>query len=295
MHVPFHEHDACGVGFVANLDGTPTHKIVEQGIQVLENLVHRGACGCDPETGDGAGILLQKPHRFFQEQAEALGFSLPAEDEYSAGMIFLPKEEEGAATCKRVVEECIAAEGHRCLGWREVPCNSAAIGEVARSNEPRIVQVFVEQAPGIQSVEDFERKLYVLRKVIENAVVAAGIETIDKFYVVSMSARTICYKGLMLAHQMAAYYPDLSEPSFESRLALVHQRYSTNTFPTWPLAQPFRFLCHNGEINTLRGNINMMRSRESHLASPFYGEDIKKLAPIHTEGGQRFGHPRQFL
>ncbi|MCP4642145.1 MAG: glutamate synthase large subunit [bacterium] len=284
LYSPLYEHDACGVGFVANLGGEPTHKIVEQGIQVLENLVHRGACGCDENTGDGAGILLQMPHRFFATEAEKLGFALPDAGSFGVGMIFLPTSAEDRAKCKAIIEKSIAAEGLACLGWREVPRDSNAIGWLARTNEPVMEQVFVGRSADIADEPEFERRLYILRKVIESGVAASDVDADDMFYVTSLSARTICYKGLMLANQMAPYYPDLANPQFESRLALVHQRYSTNTLPTWPLAQPFRYLCHNGEINTLRGNLNMMRSREAHLQHPLYGDEIAKLAPVHTEG-----------
>lgn len=284
MYHPSFEHDACGIGFVVNLNGASSHTIVRQGIQVLENLVHRGACGCDPETGDGAGMLVRLPHRFFQEQSATLEFDLPDFGDYGVGMIFLPKADAAGKTCKQIIEKAISDEGHTFLAWREVPCDSSAIGSLARSNEPRIEQVFLKRGEGVADADAFERRLYLLRKVIERRVREANLENGGEFYIPSLSARTIVYKGLMLAQQMTRYYHDLSEPTFESYLALVHQRYSTNTLPTWPLAQPFRYLCHNGEINTLRGNVNMMRSREHHLESPLFGGDIAKLLPIHTEG-----------
>ncbi len=280
---PRYEHEGCGVGFVVNIDGAKSHTIIRQGIQVLENLVHRGAAGCDPETGDGAGMIVQTPHRFFAEQAEQLKFDLPEPGAYAVGMVFLPQDAEGRAACMGLVEEAIKEEGQTFLGWREVPRDSSAIGWLARENEPVIEQVFVKRGPGLD-VDGFERKLLVIRRVAERAVRDCEISSGEEFYVASLSARTTCYKGLMLAHQMARYYPDLSDAKFESALALVHQRYSTNTFPTWPLAQPFRFLAHNGEINTLRGNINMMASREQHFASPLFGEDIRKLRPVLTCG-----------
>jgi glutamate synthase (NADPH/NADH) large chain len=284
LYEPFYEHDACGVGFVVNLQGPPTHKIVRQGIQVLEKLVHRGACGCDPETGDGAGILVQIPHRFFQAEAERLKFDLPEAGAYGVGMVFLPRDEADRQTCIALVEKGVRDEGQTVLGWRDVPRDSTAIGEIARQGEPVIRQVFIKRE-GALDVDAFERKLFVIRKVIENAVAASDVRAKDQFYIPSFSARTVVYKGLMLAQQMSRYYRDLSEEAFESRLALVHQRYSTNTFPTWPLAHPFRMLAHNGEINTLRGNINMMRSREVHFSSPLFGDDIKKLPPILMAGG----------
>ena len=281
LYDPRFEHDACGVGFVANVRGAGTHTIIRQGIQVLENLVHRGGAGCDPETGDGAGMLVQLPHRFFAEAAESLGFDLPQPGRYGVGMVFLPQNAEDRAACKRALEQAVAAEGQTLLSWREVPRDSGALGWLARENEPIIEQAFVKRQQALD-VEGFERALFVVRKVAERAVRESDLPGRDRFYVSSLSARTITYKGLMLAHQMHRYYPDLSDERFESCLALVHQRYSTNTLPTWPLAQPFRFLAHNGEINTLRGNINMMASREQHLASTLFGDGISRLLPILT-------------
>ncbi len=284
MYDPFYEHDACGVGFVANLKGGPTHQIIEQGIQVLENLEHRGACGCDPETGDGAGIMMQIPHRFFQEISGELKFDLPGKGEYGVGMIFLPSDAKDRKKCMAIAEKAIIDKHQHFLGWREVPRNSDALGWLARKNEPVIYQVFIGRGVGLD-VDGFERMLFVIRKCIERAVAQTDIPSRSCFYFATLSARTICYKGLMLATQMARYYEDLSDSRFESQLALVHQRYSTNTLPAWPLAQPFRFLAHNGEINTLRGNINMMRSRERHLASPFFGGYVHDLLPVLDETG----------
>ncbi|MBI5095766.1 MAG: glutamate synthase large subunit [Candidatus Hydrogenedentes bacterium] len=283
LYEPSTEHDACGVGFVVRLDGPPTHRIIQQGIQVLENLEHRGACGCDPETGDGCGILVQIPHRFFAEEAEQHEFALPKRGAYGVGMIFLPSATDNLKTCIAIIEKTISDEGQTVLGWRKVPRDSSQIGFLAKESEPDIRQVFIGRSPDLD-VEAFERKLYVVRKVIERAVHASDIQQKDMFYIPSMSARTIVYKGLMLPGRLRAYYPDLEDPRFESRLALAHQRYSTNTFPKWPLAHPFRFIAHNGEINTLRGNINMMASRGTHLASPLFGDDVKKLSPILQAG-----------
>jgi glutamate synthase domain-containing protein 1 len=283
LYDPLYEHDACGFGIVANVDGRKTHEIVRRGIAVLENLVHRGACGCDPDTGDGAGLLFQTPHRFFAEQAETLGFTLPEPGAYSAGMTFLPHAAHDREACKAIVKKFVEAEGQTLLGWRDVPRNSTALGWLARDGEPVIEQVFIKRAAGLDT-DAFERKLLIIRKQIERAVGASDLEQKDWFYFSSLSARTIVYKGLMLAQQIDEYYLDLSDERFETSLALVHQRYSTNTLPKWRLAHPYRFICHNGEINTLRGNINNMRSREGQLASPLFGSDVKKLAPILTEG-----------
>ena len=283
LYAPFYEHDACGVGFVANLGGSPTHTIIEQGIQVLENLVHRGACGCDPDTGDGAGILVQLPHRFFAREAGRLKIDLPEPGSYAVGMVFLPPAAEDRARCLEIFEHMVRSNHQVFLGIREVPRDSSALGWLAREREPVVQQIFIGRQEGLD-VDGFERRLLVIRKLVERAVAESDMPGKDQFYVASLSVRTICYKGLMLAHQMNRYYEDLSDPAFESQLALVHQRYSTNTLPTWPLAHPFRFLAHNGEINTLRGNINMMNSREKHLRSPLFGESIRNLPPILTSG-----------
>ncbi len=260
LYEPSYEHDACGFGFVANVDGRKSHEIVRRGITVLENLVHRGACGCDPDTGDGAGLLFQLPHRFFAEEAEKLGFTLPEPGAYAAGMVFMPHAAADRAAFKQIVDKFIAAEGQTLLGWREVPRNSDALGWLAREGEPVIEQVFIKRAKGLDT-DAFERKLLVIRKQIEREVAASGMEQAAQCYFPSLSARTIVYKGLMLAQQIDGYYLDLSDERFESAIALMHQRYSTNTLPKWRLAHPYRFICHNGEINTLRGNLNNMRSR----------------------------------
>ena len=271
------------MGFVANLTGRATHTIIRQGIQICENLEHRGACGCDPETGDGAGMLIQLPHRLFQKEAERLKFSLPEPGAYAAGMVFLPHDAVERAQCVASIEKAAKDEGQTVLGWRDVPRDSSSIGTIARDGEPVIQQVFIQRAKGLDR-DAFERKLLVIRKLVERQALGSGMKSISQFYIPSMSSRTIVYKGLMLAPQIDRYYLDLSDPDSESAISLVHQRYSTNTFPSWPLAHPFRYLAHNGEINTLRGNINMMRSREIHLESPLFGDDIRKLPGIHTLG-----------
>ncbi|MFP6583499.1 MAG: glutamate synthase large subunit [Candidatus Hydrogenedentota bacterium] len=283
LYDPFFEHDACGFGFVANIDGRKEHKIVRRGIKVLERLVHRGACGCDPETGDGAGLLFQTPDLLFREICPELGFELPEAGAYAVGMIFFPTDDDERATCKKSIEKYIEAEGQEILGWRKVPVNPDALGWLAREGEPVIEQVFIRAATELDT-DAFERVLFLIRKQIEHELASSGLKESDDFYVCSLSARTIVYKGLMLAYQIADYYLDLSDERFRTAIALCHQRYSTNTLPKWRLAHPFRFVCHNGEFNTLRGNINMMRSREPHLANELYGDDIKKLLPILTPG-----------
>ena len=284
LYDPQREHDACGIGFVADMQGRRSHKIVEQGIEVLVNLTHRGACGCDPETGDGAGLILQLPDKFFRRETERLAVSLPPEGQYGVGMLFFSKAPSDQTAARRMVEEVITEEGLELLGWREVPVDSGAIGWLARESEPKIEQVFIGNGPDTLDVEGdaFERKLYVVRKRMESE---AQRREIPRFYPCSLSSRTVCYKGLLIAPQIPDFYHDLGDSDFESAIALVHQRFSTNTFPTWERAQPFRYLAHNGEINTLRGNINWMRSREAALASPLFDDDIKKIFPVIDESG----------
>ena len=277
-----YEHDACGVGFVADLKGRARHDIIRRGIDVLDNLVHRGASGGDGKTGDGAGILFQIPHAFFSAECKKNGITLPKAGEYAVGMIFLPQDKGAAEECKKITEETIAAAAEfHFLGWREVPVNPDALGDFARAAQPAIVQCFLD----IEHTEPdaFERRLYVLRRKIEKQV-AARIKQADEFYIPSLSCRTVLYKGMMMGAQVRDFYLDLEDESVVSALAVIHQRYSTNTFPSWKLSQPFRFLAHNGEINTLRGNINQMRSREKGLSSELIPE-LSELAPIIDEDG----------
>ncbi len=283
MYEPSTEHDACGIGFLVNIRGTKSHGIIDDGVRVLVNLTHRGACGCDPETGDGCGMLLQLPHRFFAQEASALGFDLPEPGAYGVGMVFLPRAASARAQAEALFAKTIAENGQELLGWRDVPLDSSKLGWLARENEPVIRQVFVKGARGI-TPDALERKLFVIRKVVSRDMRGSGLDGAEQFYVPSMSTRTIVYKGLMLPEAFQVFYLDLNNPLFESALCLVHQRYSTNTLPSWSLCHPFRFLCHNGEINTLRGNINMMRSREMAFSSPLFGEDISKIRPVLTEG-----------
>ncbi len=281
LYDPGFEHDACGVGFVAHVKGRRSHEIVRMGLEILDNLVHRGACGCDPETGDGAGILLQIPDAFLRRETAKNGIVLPEPDHYGVGMVFLPRDPDARGRCKQIIEQSVRREGQRFLGWRDVPTDSAQIGTQARAVEPTIRQFFVGRRGGAGDTGQFERTLYVIRKVIEREVgQAAGIPDSSAFYIPSLSARTIIYKGLLLPHQMRAYYNDLVDESVVSGLALVHQRFSTNTFPSWPLAHPYRYIAHNGEINTLRGNRNWMRAREAGLTSELLGDDLPKLYPL---------------
>jgi glutamate synthase (NADPH/NADH) large chain len=278
LYDPQHEKDACGVGFVVDIKGQRTHQIVQQGLQVLESLTHRGAQGCDPCTGDGAGILLQVPHEFFKRAAKDCGIKLPGAGEYGVGMVFLPPDADARAQCETVFNRVIKDANAKLLGWRDVPVKSDAIGELARTTEPFMRQVFI--ARGIFTDEEFERRLYVIRKCAERAVRESAIEGREYFYIPSLSSSTIVYKGLLLPHQIPQYYQDLTDSSVTSGLALVHSRFSTNTFPTWPLAHPYRYICHNGEINTLKGNVNWMRARQGRLNTELFGEDMQKLFPI---------------
>src|SRR5580693_8040903 len=284
LYCPQHEHDACGLGFVANIEGHKSHDIVWKGIQILVNLTHRGACGCDPETGDGAGILIQIPHKFFERECANLGFTLPTPGEYGVGMVFLPVDPHDRILCEGILEKTAREQGLTVLGWRDTPINGDTIGRVARNTQPYIEQIFVRREPGMDQ-DALERKLYVLRKASEAAVRKSNVKEKDFFYIPSLSSRTIVYKGLLLAPQIATFYKELSDPEVMSALCLVHQRFSTNTFPSWKLAHPYRYICHNGEINTLRGNANWMYARQSVLASPLFGKDIRKLLPIMAPGG----------
>ncbi len=284
LYDPANERDACGVGFVANLHNEKSHAIVAMGLQILLNLDHRGATGADPKAGDGCGMLAQIPHGFFAKKAAKLGIALPAPGEYAIGMLFLPRHEGGRADIEAIAEATIAAEGFRLLGWRDVPVDSSVLGESVVASEPFIKQVFIGRGEAHATPDLFERRLYVLRKAISNAVFSKGDPRFAGYYAVSMSSRTIIYKGLLLADSLGRYFHDLRDPDFVSALALVHQRFSTNTFPSWQLVHPFRFVAHNGEINTLRGNVNWMAARQASVTSDLFGEDITKLWPISYEG-----------
>jgi len=268
---------------VVNIKGQASHDIVLKGLQILVNLAHRGACGCDSETGDGAGILIQIPHKFFARETANLGFTLPATGEYGIAMCFLPVERQQRLVCEGLLERISREEGLTVLGWRDTPVEGDAIGRVARASQPYIEQLFVARAPHMTG-DEFERKLYVVRKRVEAQVAESDMRDKAFFYVPSFSSRTIVYKGLLLANQIGEFYSELLDPNTESAMCLVHQRFSTNTFPTWQLAHPFRYICHNGEINTMRGNVNWMNARQSVMTSPLF-DDFKKLLPIIQPGG----------
>ena len=284
LYDPANEHDACGVGFIADLKGNKSHKIIEHGLEILVNLTHRGAAGADPRDGDGAGMLVQIPHEFFVEVCAPLGFDLPAPGEYAVGQIFMPSNQAQRIYCESAVERVIESEGLTFLGWRTVPTDNSTLSPEVVDTEPAHRQLFVGRGPNIQDETEFERKLYLLRKVISNTINGETGGRDIGFYIVSMSCRTVVYKGMFLAYQLGAYYQDLHHPKFSSALALVHQRFSTNTFPSWKLSHPYRMVAHNGEINTLRGNVNWMAARQASVSSPLFGGDIEKLWPISYEG-----------
>ncbi|MDK9695353.1 MAG: glutamate synthase large subunit [Siculibacillus sp.] len=289
MFDPAENRDACGVGFVADIKGRKSHGIVKDALFVLENLEHRGAVGADPLMGDGAGILVQIPHRFFAEECAKLGVTLPEAGRYAIGQFFLPRDAGERERAVAIIERCIAAEGMSVLGWRSVPVDNSRLSEGVKATEPVHAQVFVGCVAPEADQDTFERKLYIARKLLSGEVYEADWNgatkrDLDAFYVVSFSSRTVVYKGMFLSYQVAAYYPDLSDPRFESALALVHQRFSTNTFPSWKLAHPYRMVAHNGEINTLRGNVNWMYARQATTTSEKFGDDIAKIWPISYEG-----------
>ncbi len=279
------EHDACGVGFVAHIKGHKSHEIVLQGLRILEALDHRGAVGADPLMGDGAGLLIQIPDAYYRAEMQRQGVTLPPPGEYGVGMIFLPKEPASREACIDALERAVMAEGQVLLGWREVPVDdSLPMSEAVRASAPVIRQVFIGRGPDIRVPDALERKLYVIRKIASARITGLALTHGAEYYVPSMSCRTVIYKGLLLADQVGRYYRDLQDERVVSALALVHQRFSTNTFPSWPLAHPYRMVAHNGEINTVRGNFNWMRARQGVMTSPVLGEDLRKLYPITLDG-----------
>jgi glutamate synthase (NADPH/NADH) large chain len=275
---------SCGVGFIANIKGKRSHQIVKDALSILCNLEHRGAVGADPRAGDGAGILVQIPHAFFAAEAARLGFRLPAEGEYAIAALFMPRDRDWRQVIRDIYADVIKREGMQLLGWRDVPNDNSTLGESVLPTEPVHQQVFIGRGRKIKDEAEFERRLYILRKTISSTIYQRRERRFAGYYPVSVSCRTVIYKGMFLADQLGTYYPDLHHPDFASALALIHQRFSTNTFPTWSLAHPYRMVAHNGEINTLRGNLNWMAARQASVSSPLYGEDINKLWPISYEG-----------
>jgi glutamate synthase domain-containing protein 2/glutamate synthase domain-containing protein 1/glutamate synthase domain-containing protein 3 len=298
LYDPRYEHDACGVGFVVNIKGQKSRQIIDQALTVLENLDHRGACGCEENTGDGAGILMQVPHAFFSDACAGLGFELPDAGQYGVGMIFLPDHRDRRRRFEKMLEQIIVAEGQRVLGWRKVPTDNLYLGETAKISEPFIRQVFIGRGPNVKDDLAFERKLFVIRRRAENKIRYGGLVGGDFFYIPSMSHRTIVYKGMLTPRQLSTFYPDLSDPALATAIAVVHSRFSTNTFPSWGRAHPYRYLIHNGEINTLRGNENWMHARQGMLASRLFGDDLKAIFPVIQEDGSdsaKFDNCLEFL
>ena len=284
LYDPALEKASCGVGFIADIKGRKSHKLVEDALAILCNLEHRGAVGADPRAGDGAGILVQIPHKFFAKKADRLGFALPAPGEYAVGALFMPRDPDWRQVIRDIYSQLIKREGMTLIGWREVPTDNSTLGESVKPTEPFHLQVFIGRGRKIKSEDEFERRLYILRKSMSHAIYTRKERRLSGYYPVSISCRTVVYKGMFLADQLGTYYPDLNDEDFESALALVHQRFSTNTFPTWSLAHPYRMIAHNGEINTLRGNVNWMAARQASVSSDLFGDDINKLWPISYEG-----------
>ncbi|RPI14457.1 MAG: glutamate synthase subunit alpha, partial [Lysobacterales bacterium] len=289
LYDPRFEHDACGVGFVVNIRGHRSHRILEQAIQVLRNLDHRGACGCEVNTGDGAGVLIQMPHAFNEEVCRKARIPLPAAGEYGSGIIFLPRNPTVRRALEQKFEQVVQSEGQQVIGWRTVPTSNGMLGETARSCEPFMRQVFIRRDPAIRDELDFERKLYVIRKRAYNEIRTSTLAGAEYWYVVSLSCRTFVFKGMLLTTQLDQYFTDLHNPLVETALALVHSRFSTNTFPSWDRAHPYRYIAHNGEINTVRGNSNWMHAREARFATDAFGEDIEKIRPIINPNGSDSG------
>ncbi|WP_045223490.1 glutamate synthase large subunit [Methyloterricola oryzae] len=284
LYDPRNEHDACGVGFIAHIKGKKTNSIIRQGLELLRNLTHRGAVGADPLAGDGAGILIQIPDAFLRARCGELGIDLPAPGDYAVGMVFLPTDTAERHRCEKIIEDFVNGEGQRVLGWRDVPVDNTGLGESVRQVEPVVRQVFIGRGDACKNQDAFERKLFVIRKQAENAIRDLALNNGNAFYIPSFSSRTLVYKGMLLADQVGLYYLDLQDDSLISALALVHQRFSTNTFPTWDLAHPFRMIAHNGEINTVRGNINWMAARRYSMSSGLLGDDLNKVWPLIAEG-----------
>jgi glutamate synthase (NADPH/NADH) large chain len=286
LYDPANEHDACGIGMIANIHNAKSHRIIADGLRILENLEHRGAVGADPKAGDGAGILIQIPHDFFSAEAKRLGFELPAAGDYGVGFVFMPRDPAVRERIEQIFAKAATEENLEVLGWRDVPVDSSVLGESVKPTEPFHRQVFVARGPNFKDTDpqSFARKLFVMRKVVSNRVTSIRDTNCSGYYIVSMSPDTIVYKGLVLGMNLGDYYTDLKNDKMTSALALVHQRFSTNTFPSWPLAHPYRMICHNGEINTLRGNYNWMAARYATMSSDLFGADMEKLWPISYEG-----------
>lgn len=285
LYDPSFEHDSCGVGFIANIKGERSRRILDLALNLLCNVEHRGASGCEENTGDGAGILIQKPHTFFQKVGKSLHISLPAEPDYGVGMLYLPSDASETEICKATIEKTVKEIGLTLLGWRDVPVDNSKVGKTARSIEPTIKQVFVARDESVAPGLPFERKLYLLRRRCDKAIQSLSLKQKDYYYACSFSSRTMVFKGMLTPSQVPDYFPDLRDPEMKTAIALSHSRFSTNTFPNWQRSHPYRHLAHNGEINTLRGNINWMHSREAHLQTDLFGDELEELFPIIDEEG----------
>ncbi|SEC14949.1 glutamate synthase large subunit [Paenibacillus sp. GP183] len=296
LYDPQFEHDACGIGFVANIKGVKSHEIVKQALRVLCNLDHRGGQGSESNTGDGAGILMQIPDRYFQSVSSKDGIKLPAAGQYGVGMVYLPQNLQERQVCENIVEKIVEEAGQQFLGWRTLPVDNSSLGDSAKSAEPFVRQAFIGQSDDVLTNLDFERKLYIIRRLAENAIIKQYSDV--QFYFSSLSSRTIVYKGMLTPEQVDSYYLELQDSNVESALALVHSRFSTNTFPSWERAHPYRYLIHNGEINTLRGNVNWMHARQAICESDLFGEDLKRILPVIDADGsdsQMFDNTLEFL
>lgn len=285
LYDPQFEKDACGMGFVAHIKGRSSHQIVSQALTMLENMEHRGGQGSEPNSGDGAGIMLQIPHRFFSTEADRLGFSLPEQGKYGVGMLFLSHDESVRNAHENRLKEIIAEEGQQFLGFRDVPTYDEMLGKSAKAAKPYVRQVFIGCSSDVQDDLHFERKLYIIRRRVEMDIRYGGTPEGDSFYISSLSCRKIVYKGMLTTVQVGQFYLDLQNEAMETAIALVHSRFSTNTFPSWERAHPYRFMIHNGEINTLRGNVNWMHARQSLFESEVFGEDLGKVKPVINPDG----------
>jgi len=297
LYDPSQEHDSCGVGFLVNMKGVPSHAIVQGAIEMCINLDHRGGCGCDQQTGDGAGMLMAMPHKFFATVAKEEGIDLPEPGHFAVGLVYLSPDEEQAASEKKLMEDVIGEIGQTLLGWRDVPINNKDLGKASKDCEPKMVHVFIGRSAETKDQDAFERALYLIRRTTSYRF-RYRQDGNGYFYIPTLSSNVIVYKGMLTTDQLGHYFPDLQHPDMESSMALVHSRFSTNTFPSWPRAQPFRFMCHNGEINTMRGNENWMHARQMQLKSDLFGKDLSKLLPVITGGGsdsQHFDNCMEFL
>ena len=299
LYSPAYEHDNCGIGLIVDMKGRKSHSIVQEALDINVNLDHRGGCGCDPITGDGAGLFIQLPHNFFKTVCpEECGFDVPDEGDYGAGFVFLSKDPEERRSEEAIIETIVAEEGLEMIGWRDVPVRSEILGKASAACEPFMRQFFVGRGDAVERGLPFERKLYIIRRLATHRIRYSGTDEEKLFYIATLSAQTMTYKGMLTTEQLQQYFPDLSHEAMDSALALTHSRFSTNTFPSWPRAQPYRYLCHNGEINTLRGNENWMHARQMQLASEVFGDDLKKILPIIREDGsdsQKFDNCLEFL